>query len=385
MRDDPVPVADRGGLHRLLPPVRRRSSSSPWPSPAPSPARSPTSSPACRRLRADLPTILAPWQERLDGLGFVEVDLAAQATTFLDNLNRLRDPAGRAAPADRGRQPRRARQPAARRRSCRCTWSPTATGSWRSCFRLVPPQLQGGGPGSSRQRRPLVRWLPPGPGDHGPRLRRGRAASRAWSSGSTTSPVTAAAAGLLMAIPFFGPFVAWAPPVLVALFVKPDAAARDAHRHGHRLARGHERASSRGSWPRPLRIHPIVVLGSVLVGLQDRRHQRGDLRHPDRGGPVGVLPPLARRQARAGPVAARAAARARRSARAATIRQSARARTPTDRRRRSVDVPRRARRRAAEQRLARPSRLPPCSTPASGCGASGRRGSRGRRSGRGRR
>jgi predicted PurR-regulated permease PerM len=76
---------------------------------------------------------------------------------------------------------------------------------------------------------------------------------------------TAAAAGLLMAIPFFGPFFAWAPPVLVALFVKPDATLPTL-------------AVMAVGWlvvmnvlqPRlmaqALRIHPIIVLGSVLVG-----------------------------------------------------------------------------------------------------------------------
>lgn len=36
------------------------------------------------------------------------------------------------------------------------------------------------------------------------------------------APASAAAAGALMAIPFLGPFVSWSPPVLVALFAKPD-------------------------------------------------------------------------------------------------------------------------------------------------------------------
>jgi len=36
------------------------------------------------------------------------------------------------------------------------------------------------------------------------------------------APASAAAAGALMAIPFFGPFVAWAPPVVVALLAQPD-------------------------------------------------------------------------------------------------------------------------------------------------------------------
>src|SRR5215510_11235322 len=38
-------------------------------------------------LRADLPSILAPWQARLDGLGIGGVDLVTQATVFLDNIN----------------------------------------------------------------------------------------------------------------------------------------------------------------------------------------------------------------------------------------------------------------------------------------------------------
>jgi predicted PurR-regulated permease PerM len=76
---------------------------------------------------------------------------------------------------------------------------------------------------------------------------------------STTS------AGVLMAVPFFGPFVAWAPPVLVALVTRPDAALPAFAIMG-------------AGWlvvmnvlqPRIMQgavgIHPIVVLGSVLVG-----------------------------------------------------------------------------------------------------------------------
>ena len=36
-------------------------------------------------------------------------------------------------------------------------------------------------------------------------------------------PVTAASSGVLQAIPFFGPFISWLPPVLVAVFFVPDA------------------------------------------------------------------------------------------------------------------------------------------------------------------
>ena len=39
-------------------------------------------------------------------------------------------------------------------------------------------------------------------------------------------------------------------------------------------------------------IHPIVVLGSVLIGAPDRGHPGRDLRHPDRGGRVGLLLPV---------------------------------------------------------------------------------------------
>src|SRR6185503_5496161 len=39
------------------------------------------------QLRQNLPAILAPWQERLEGLGITNVDLQSQVTVFLDNIN----------------------------------------------------------------------------------------------------------------------------------------------------------------------------------------------------------------------------------------------------------------------------------------------------------
>src|SRR5215208_6887607 len=39
------------------------------------------------RLLADLPSILAPWQERLNGVGIGQIDLVAQASIFLDNIS----------------------------------------------------------------------------------------------------------------------------------------------------------------------------------------------------------------------------------------------------------------------------------------------------------
>ena len=94
------------------------------------------------------------------------------------------------------------------------------------------------------------------------------ARSRAFTSlflGLPYVAITSAAAGVLMAIPFFGPFVAWAPPVIVALLVPGE------HWLPAAILMGI-------GWlivmnvlqPRLMQeavgIHPIVVLGSVLIG-----------------------------------------------------------------------------------------------------------------------
>ncbi len=215
-------------------------------------------------LRADLPNIVAPWQERLRSLG-LDVDLAAQATTFLTNLSKyasqLAGPLQQVAVAslsaianlllivvlslymvaDRDRL-------------------------LASLFRLVPP-------GYKEETRLLEQSVARSFGG----FLRGQAilaivyaavsliASAIF--GLTYLAGTTAASGLLMAIPFFGPFLAWAPPVLVALFTKPDATVGTL-------------VIMAAGWlivmnvlqPRlmaeALRIHPIIVLGSVLVGSQ---------------------------------------------------------------------------------------------------------------------
>jgi predicted PurR-regulated permease PerM len=72
-------------------------------------------------------------------------------------------------------------------------------------------------------------------------------------------------AGVLQAIPFFGPFISWAPPVLVALVFVPDAVVPVAivmligwfivmNVMQPRIMQG------------AVGIHPIIVLGSVLIG-----------------------------------------------------------------------------------------------------------------------
>ena len=79
--------------------------------------------------------------------------------------------------------------------------------------------------------------------------------------------ITTALSGVLMAIPFFGPFVAWAPPVVVAFLTQSGATLPAFILMGI-------------GWlivmnvlqPRLMQeavgIHPIVVLGSVLVGAK---------------------------------------------------------------------------------------------------------------------
>ncbi len=78
-------------------------------------------------------------------------------------------------------------------------------------------------------------------------------------------PVTAASSGVLQAIPFFGPFISWLPPVLVAVFFKPEAALPVLvimvigwfvlmNVIQPRLMAG------------AVGLHPVVVLGSVMIG-----------------------------------------------------------------------------------------------------------------------
>ena len=78
-------------------------------------------------------------------------------------------------------------------------------------------------------------------------------------------PVTAASSGVLQAIPFFGPFLSWLPPVLVAVFFAPSAVLPVL-------------IIMVAGWfvlmnviqPRLMAeavgLHPVVVLGSVMVG-----------------------------------------------------------------------------------------------------------------------
>ncbi len=214
-------------------------------------------------LRNDLPAILAPWQGRLDALGLADVDLTVQAAIFLDNLSRyatqLAGPLQQVAVASLGAIANlllililSLYMVADRDRLL------------AFLFRLSPPQYK-------EEARLLERSVAQSFGG----FLRGQAilgivytATALLANvifGLDYAAATAATAGLLMAIPFFGPFIAWAPPVLAALVTQPDATL------GVLVVMA-------AGWlavmnvlqPRlmaqALRIHPIVVLGSVLVG-----------------------------------------------------------------------------------------------------------------------
>ena len=214
-------------------------------------------------LRDRLPEIVAPWQRRLDSLGFGQVDLVAQGQIFVSNINQyaedLRAPLQQVAVA-----------------------SLSAIGSLvlililslyivvdrdrilSFLFRVVPP-------GFKDQARLLETSVAKSFGG----FLRGQAvmgivyATVAVLTSATLAlpylPVTAALAGLLMAVPFFGPFVAWAPPVLVAIFFQPDATVPALIVMGIGWF-----AVMNILQPRLMEetvgIHPIVVLGSVLIG-----------------------------------------------------------------------------------------------------------------------
>ncbi len=79
--------------------------------------------------------------------------------------------------------------------------------------------------------------------------------------------LTSTTSGFLMAIPFFGPFVAWAPPVIVAAVTKPDALFATIAIMGigwflvQNVLQPRILAGAIG-------LHPVVVLAAVLIGTK---------------------------------------------------------------------------------------------------------------------
>jgi predicted PurR-regulated permease PerM len=215
------------------------------------------------QLQTELPQIVQPWQERLNALGLSQVDLLAQTQGFINNLNRyaeqLAGPLQQLAVA-----------------------SLNAIGSlllvlilslyivvdrdrivsfW---FRLVPPAFtEDAVLLETSVARSFGGFL------------RGQALLGAvyglvavltsFILGLAYLPATSVLSGLLMAIPFFGPFVSWVPPVLVAILVQPNATLPALIVMGvgwflvMNVLQPRVMAGAVG-------IHPIVVLGSVLIG-----------------------------------------------------------------------------------------------------------------------
>jgi predicted PurR-regulated permease PerM len=257
-------------------------------------------------LRGNLPSILAPWQERLNTLGISQVDLLAQAQTFLDNLSeyavQLVAPLQQIAVASLG-----------------------AIGNLLLVIVLSLYMV------ADRERIVAFGfWLVPS-GYKAEAEILEEAVSRSFGGfirgqvitgivfggicflasvafGLEFIAVTTAVAALLMAIPFFGPFVAWVPPVLVAMLFKPDALVPVTIV----VAVGWLVVMN---WLQPrimstsLRIHPIVVLGSVLVGLKIAGIPGAIFGIPIAAVISALFLHILNRQRGSGPIAERAAAR----------------------------------------------------------------------------
>jgi predicted PurR-regulated permease PerM len=214
-------------------------------------------------IRENLPTILQPWQERLNSIGLGQIDLVAQAESALANLDQLAaalvQPLQQIAVASLG-----------------------VVGTMlivfflsiymvldrddvlAFLFRIVPPTY-------SEEARLLETSVSRSFGG----FLRGQALmgfvyflialGTNLVLGLPLAALTSVASGLLQMIPFFGPFVSWAPPVIVALVLQPDSTIPTIILMG-------------AGWllvmnvlqPRIMQgavgIHPLVVLGSVLIG-----------------------------------------------------------------------------------------------------------------------
>jgi predicted PurR-regulated permease PerM len=214
-------------------------------------------------IRNNLPTILAPWQDILNSIGLGQVDLVAQATAALANLDQLAgalvEPLQQIAVASLG-----------------------AIGTMLIVFFLSIYMVVDRDQIVSF----LFRLVPPAYAEEALLLQ--TSVSRSFGGflrgqalmgvvyflialathlllGLPLAALSSVGAGVLQAIPFFGPFISWAPPVIVALVLQPDAVLPTLLLMG-------------AGWivvmnvlqPRIMQdavgIHPIVVLGSVLIG-----------------------------------------------------------------------------------------------------------------------
>ena len=214
-------------------------------------------------IRANLPTILAGWQGALNSIGLGQVDLIAQANAALGNLDQIAaalvEPLQQIAVASLG-----------------------AIGTMLIVFFLSIYMVVDRDEIVSF----LFRLVPPAYAEEALLLQ--TSVSRSFGGflrgqalmglvyflialgthlllGLPLAALSSVSAGLLQAVPFFGPFLSWAPPVIVALVLVPDAVLPALVLMG-------------AGWmvvmnvlqPRIMQdavgIHPIVVLGSVLIG-----------------------------------------------------------------------------------------------------------------------
>ena len=214
-------------------------------------------------LREDLPRLLAPWQERLNGLGLGQINLLDQATSFIDNIAdyavQLAGPLQQLAVASLGAM---GNLLIVFILSLYMVIDRVAILSF--LFRIAPPAY-------TEEARLLERSIARSFGG----FLRGQAilgvvyaAVALFTSAFLGIPylaVTTAVAGVLMAIPFFGPFIAWIPPVIVALLTPGDHALP-----AFILMAIGWLVVMNALQPRLMQeavgIHPIVVLGSVLIG-----------------------------------------------------------------------------------------------------------------------
>jgi predicted PurR-regulated permease PerM len=214
-------------------------------------------------IRANLPAIVAPWQDLLNSIGLGQVDLVTQANDALGNLDQLAGalvgPLQQVAVASLG-----------------------ALGTMLIVFFLSIYMVVDRDDIVSF----LFRLVPPAYAEEALLLQ--SSVSRSFGGflrgqalmgvvyflialatnlllGLPLAPLSSVSAGVLQAIPFFGPFLSWAPPVIVALALQPSAVLPAVVLMGI-------------GWivvmnvlqPRIMQdavgIHPIVVLGSVLIG-----------------------------------------------------------------------------------------------------------------------
>ena len=214
-------------------------------------------------IRANLPEIVRPWQDRLNAIGLGQINLVDQATAILDNLDQI---AGAlVAPLQQI-----------------AVASLSVVGTMLIVFFLSIYMVVD----RDQVLAFMFRLVPPTYAEEARLLQ--TSASRSFGGflrgqalmgvvyflialgtnlllGLPLVALTSVLAGLLQMIPFFGPFVSWAPPVLVALVLQPESLVPTLilmiigwfivmNVMQPRIMQG------------AVGIHPIVVLGSVLIG-----------------------------------------------------------------------------------------------------------------------